>query len=250
MTEDYSHNFVKGVVEAILFVQEKPVMLKQLEEVLEGVSAEEIRATLQSLKEEYEQRKSGMAIVEIAEGYQMLTNSLYAAYLRRFYKSRHKEKLSKPSLETLAIIAYKQPVTRQEVEAIRGVNPDGVMVHLLSKELIKAEGRKEVPGRPYVYGTTREFLEYFGLKSLADLPKWESMALAQASSTEETAVSNEMILKEGSAKLQQQEEKQEILSSAEGSIPRREKFLDKADEDTSLRTVPQADTPLEDKGQK
>ena len=170
---------VKGVIEALLFVNEKPVVFQQIKEILDGVSADEIKAAVADLQQDYENRKSGIAIVEIAEGYQMLSNSAYASYIRSFYKTRHKEKLSKPALETLAIIAYKQPVTRNDIELIRGVNSDGVMVHLLSKELIKAVGRKDVAGRPYLYGTTKLFLEYFGLKSLTDMPRLESIAALQ-----------------------------------------------------------------------
>ena len=103
----------------------------------------------------------------------MLSNSQAAPYIREFYKTKTKEKLSRPALESLAIIAYKQPVGRAEVEVIRGVNSDGTIAHLLNKGLIKITGRKEVPGRPFLYGTTKEFLEYFGLRSLEDLPKIE-----------------------------------------------------------------------------
>ncbi|OGX24894.1 MAG: SMC-Scp complex subunit ScpB [Omnitrophica WOR_2 bacterium RIFCSPHIGHO2_01_FULL_48_9] len=182
---------VKGIVEALLFVNEKPVTLQQIKEVAEGVTAGELKQIIQSLKDELEQKKTGMLIVEIADGYQMLTNPLYAAYVRSFYKTRHKERLSKPALETLAIIAYKQPVTRADVEVIRGVNSDGVMVHLLNKELIKAIGRKDIPGRPFLYGSTKQFLEYFGLKSLLDLPKLEdfpSLQPAQAQAQADSAV--------------------------------------------------------------
>lgn len=185
-----SLDHIKGVIEAILFVNEKPVVFQQLKDVLEGVSADDIRSAIAQLKQDYEQRNSGMSLVEIAEGYQMLSNSLYASYIRSYYKTRHKEKLSKPSLETLAIIAYKQPVTRSDIELVRGVNSDGVMVHLLSKELIKAVGRKEIAGRPYLYGTTKQFLEYFGLKSLTDLPKLESIEALKAMAD---AVSNNRI---------------------------------------------------------
>ena len=164
---------VKGVVEALLFVNEKPVTIDQIKHVLGAMNAAEIKQVIQGLSEEYEQRQSGTKIVEIAGGYQMLSSPAYVSYIRDFYKTKHKEKLSKPALETLAIVAYKQPVTRTEVELIRGVNSDGVIAHLLTKELIKPVGRKDVPGRPFLYGTTRQFLEYFGLKSLEDLPTLE-----------------------------------------------------------------------------
>jgi segregation and condensation protein B len=105
----------------------------------------------------------------------MLSNSHAAGYIREFYKTKSKEKLSRPSLESLAIIAYKQPVSRADLEIIRGVNCDGTVAHLLNKGLIEIVGRKEVPGRPFLYGTTKSFLEYFGLRSLEDLPKLESL---------------------------------------------------------------------------
>ena len=172
---------IKGVVESLLFVNERPVTLDQIKKVLDTVNANEIKKAIAQLQREYEARSSGMMVVEIAGGYQMLSNPSYASYLRSFYKTKHKEKLSKPALECLAIIAYKQPVTRADIETIRGVNSDGVVAHLLDKELIKAIGRKDVPGRPYVYGTTKQFQEYFGLKSLEDLPVLEEFpALAPA----------------------------------------------------------------------
>lgn len=170
---DHQDRHVKGVIEALLFVNEKPVTLDQFKRVLETLNAAEIKQIIQNLMGEYEERQSGVKIIEIAGGYQMLSNPNYAHYIRSFYKTKHKEKLSKPALETLAIMAYKQPVTRTDVELIRGVNSDGVIAHLLSKELIKPVGRKDVPGRPFLYGTTRQFLEYFGLKSLEDLPTLE-----------------------------------------------------------------------------
>ncbi len=173
------NNYIKGVIEALLFTSEKPIMLEQIKEAVEGVDTSDIREVIHFLQKEYQERKSGMMIVEIAGGYQMLTNPDYAMYVKKFYRSRHKEKLSKPALETLAIVAYKQPVSRLDIELIRGVNSDGVVIHLLSKELIKIVGRKDVPGRPYLYGTTKQFLEYFGLKSLDDLPKLEDFSSLQ-----------------------------------------------------------------------
>jgi segregation and condensation protein B len=170
---------VKGIIESLLFVNEKTVTLEQMKKVLETVSAHDVKRAIAELQNEYEARKCGMLIVEIAGGYQMLSNPVYASYLKDFYKTKHKEKLSKPALESLAIIAYKQPVTRTEIELIRGVNSDGVVAHLLGKELIKVVGRKEVPGQPYLFGTTKQFLEYFGLKSLDDLPTLEEFPTLQ-----------------------------------------------------------------------
>ena len=179
---------IKGVIEALLFVNERPITLDQIKKVFETVSTSEIKNAIKMLASEYVQRQSGMIIKEIAGGFQMLSNSDYAIYIRSFYKTKHKEKLSKPALESMAIIAYKQPVTRADIELIRGVNSDGVVAHLFNKELIKIIGRKDVPGRPYLYGTTKQFLEYFGLKSLENLPRLEEfpslMPNAEGKSTE------------------------------------------------------------------
>ncbi len=176
---------IRGAIESLLFVNERPVTLDQMKKVLKTVSALDIKKIIQNLQKEYEDKNGGMTIKEIAGGYQMLSNSKYVSYIRDFYKTKHKEKLSKPALESLAIIAYKQPVTRGDIELIRGVNSDGVAAHLLNKELIKVVGRKDVPGRPYLYGTTKQFLEYFGLKSVDNLPRLEEFpALLEPAETE------------------------------------------------------------------
>ena len=166
----------KSAIEALLFVSDKPIGIDQFQAVFPELKPSEITDLAGKIQEEYVQRNAGLAVMEIAGGWQMLSNSHVAAYIREFYKTRAKEKLSRPALESLAIIAYKQPVGRSEVEVIRGVNSDGTIAHLLNKGLIEIVGRKEVPGRPFLYGTTKAFLEYFGLKSLDDLPKIEELA--------------------------------------------------------------------------
>ena len=168
--------YAKGIVEAILFVSEKPVTLEQLRQLMEGFDNQEIKRAVRELQQDCEDQRRGMTIVEIAGGFQMLSSPHYISYVRNFFKTRVKEKLSRPALETLAIIAYKQPVSRADIEMIRGVNSDGVVNHLLNKSLIKVVGRKDVPGRPFIYGTAKEFLEYFGLKSLKDMPKLDDLA--------------------------------------------------------------------------
>ncbi len=177
-------DFIKNIIEALLFISEKPVSLEQIRAVMEEVSPADIRRKILELKDEYESGMRGIVIMEIAGGYQMLSSPHYTDAIRRFFKKRVKEKLSRPALETLAIIAYKQPVSRADIEVIRGVNSDGVVAHLLNKGLIKVVGRKELPGKPYIYGTTKQFLEYFGLKSLRDLPKLEDFPTLFASSGE------------------------------------------------------------------
>lgn len=196
--------YIKGAVESILFVSDKPVTADQFKQVIEEASSSDIEKIIGLLKEDYAQKMGGITIAEIAGGYQMLSNPSYASYIRAFYKTRTKEKLSRPSLETLAIIAYKQPVSRADIEIIRGVNSDGVMAHLLSKALVKIVGRKEVPGRPFLYGTTKEFLEYFGLKSLEDLPKLEEFPLLSASN--DNAASAAMMTQEAPVAVSPEEE--------------------------------------------
>ena len=184
-----ANEYLKGVVEALLFISEKPVTLEQLAEVMqESVGGiVDARKLVEELKEEYEIKQRGMVVVEIAGGYQMLSSQHYASYVRNFLKTKVKEKLSRPALETLAIVAYKQPVSRGDIEVIRGVNSDGVVLHLLDKGLIKIVGKKDVPGRPYLYASSKLFLEYFGLKSLRDLPKLEDVSLLLARTEEQAA---------------------------------------------------------------
>jgi segregation and condensation protein B len=162
---------VKRIIEAILFATDKPLSMHRIKEVLEEVEMEIIKSSVSALKEEYESQGRSFRIVEVAGGIQLITDSQYAPWLKRLYRQDKPDKLSSPALETLAIIAYRQPVTRADIEFIRGVNVDGVIRGLLERGLIKIKGRKDTVGRPFVYGTTREFLECFGLNSLADLPK-------------------------------------------------------------------------------
>jgi segregation and condensation protein B len=170
-----SDNNVKAVIEAMLFASEKPLTLEQMRNALDNLQALEINALIEELRAEYEAENRGMRIIHVAGGFQMVTPANLAPFLKKLYKQRQADKLSKPSLETLAIIAYKQPLTKLEVESLRNVNVDGVIKTLLDRDLIRIAGRKKAPGRPKVYGTTRQFLEYFGLKSLEELPKTENL---------------------------------------------------------------------------
>jgi segregation and condensation protein B len=171
-----SENNAKSVIEALLFSSERPVALEQIKKVLDGYDTSAIRTLLEELSKEYDAAKRGMRIIEIAGGFQMITAADFAPFLKKFYKERKVERLSRQALETLAIIAYKQPLTKGEIELLRNVNVDGVMASLLEKNLIRISGRKKAPGRPYLFGTTRQFLEHFGLKSLEELPKMEDFS--------------------------------------------------------------------------
>ncbi|MFH1768590.1 MAG: SMC-Scp complex subunit ScpB [Candidatus Omnitrophota bacterium] len=169
---------IKPILESLLFVNENPLAIAELSFVLD-VDKKTIDDAFSQLIQEYQDRGSGMCIVKVAGGYQMCSHPDNEVWIKKMYKEKNKQKLSGASLEALAIIAYKQPTTKIEVESIRGVNVDGVIRHLLKLGLIKTAGRKEVVGRPFLYVTTRKFLEYFGLNSLKDLPKLEEfVALA------------------------------------------------------------------------
>lgn len=179
------NNNTRAVIEALIFTSEKPLPPDQIKKVLDGLEIAEIRSIINELQTEYEQSNRGIRMIEIAGGFQMTTPPGLAPFLKKLYKQRRQEKLSGPALETLAIIAYKQPVTKTEIESLRNVNVDGVTDNLLDKELIRVSGRKKAPGRPYVFSTTKEFLERFGLKSLDELPKREEFAsLAKESDVE------------------------------------------------------------------
>lgn len=160
----------KAILEAILFLSEGPLEPEKLKGILEGFTPTRIKELLEGLKKGYDERQGGLQIVEVAGGYQILTRAEYAPWIKRFNLVRLSSRLSRASLETLAIVAYKQPIIRSEVESIRGVNSEGVLKNLLERNLIKILGRKDEPGRPIMYGTTREFLQYFGLKDLSELP--------------------------------------------------------------------------------
>lgn len=156
------------VIEAMVFAAEGPIKTERMAEVLD-LPQKEIKAALEALEVDYEERPRGFFLQEVAGGYQLRTRPEYADYLRKLGRSRP-FKFSRPALESLAIIAYRQPVTRSEVEYLRGVDSGSVLKTLLEKHLIRILGKKDVPGKPMIYGTTKEFLELFGLADLSSLP--------------------------------------------------------------------------------
>jgi segregation and condensation protein B len=202
-------NNLKSAIEALIFASEKPITTEQIKKVLGDLDAPMINKIIGELKSEYETGNRGIRLIEIAGGFQMATSSSFAPFLKKLFKNRYSEKLSKPALESLAIIAYKQPLTKSEIESLRNVNVDGVMKSLLDKNLIRICGRKKIPGRPFVFGTTREFLEHFGLKSLGDLPKMEDFTVLAQKHEEavndiEPVEPNDLEAKDESAKIAQE----------------------------------------------
>lgn len=160
---------VKSVIESLLFVADGPLTVQRFAEVLDGVDKETIQVLLGEMQIELEAPSRGLQLVEVAGGYQLRTAKVNADWVKKFLGGRP-ARMGRATLETLAIIAYRQPITKAEIESIRGVDVDGVITTLLERNLIRAVARKDVPGRPFLYGTTAEFLQLFNLKDLTELP--------------------------------------------------------------------------------
>ena len=160
---------LKSLVESLLFVAEGPLTVQRLGEVIDGAEKSAIVAALEAIRSDLETQQRGVRLVQVAGGYQLRTPKENADWVKKFLGGRP-ARMGRATLETLAIIAYRQPVTKAEIEAIRGVDVDGVVNTLLERNLIRAVGRKDVPGRPFLYGTTPEFLQLFNLKDLSELP--------------------------------------------------------------------------------
>jgi segregation and condensation protein B len=172
-------NQKKSVLEMFLFLSGEPLTLKELKSAT-GLEDTEITDLMDELIADYNERGGGVLVGKIAGGYLMYTNPTLAEWALKFRGTVKPQKLSMPALETLAIIAYRQPITKVEIEEIRGANSDGVVRTLLDRRLVKMVGKKEAPGKPMLYGTTREFLEYFGLKDLTELPTLKDLEREEA----------------------------------------------------------------------
>jgi segregation and condensation protein B len=168
---------LKAIIEALIFASPDPLTLKAIYRLLDSEPKEDVQAAIAELKQDYD-RPGGLQLVEVAGGYQIVTRPDLHEWVRRLFHERNTQRLSVQALETLAVIAYRQPVTSLEITEIRGVNTAGVLNTLLERHLIKIVGRKQVVGRPFLYSTTKEFLIRFGLNDLSDLPKVEDMAEA------------------------------------------------------------------------
>jgi segregation and condensation protein B len=168
---------LKAILEALIFASPEPLTPKAIYKLVDGETKEDVLTALAALKEDYN-RPGGLQLVEVAGGYQIATRPDLHDWVRRLFHERTTQRLTVQGLETLAVIAYRQPITALEITEVRGVNTSGVLNTLLERHLIKIVGRKQVVGRPFLYATTREFLIRFGLNDLADLPKVEDMAEA------------------------------------------------------------------------
>ena len=178
------------VIEALLFSAQKPLSIPEIATAIKGAEGDpagagpnefsrvreaEVAAALEQLKIDYVEQQRAFQLIEKAEGWQLATDPQYAQWVRQLFPAQKPARLSAPALETLAIIAYRQPITRADVEAVRGVNIDGVLQTLMERGLLKIAGRAEVPGRPLLYETTQFFLDHFGLRNLDELPNVEEL---------------------------------------------------------------------------
>jgi len=164
---------IKAIIEALLCLSSEPISLEQMANVIDEVGKKSIKEALDELINDYNGDSRGVRVVEIAGGVQLATRPQYNRWIKKHFVLSSKTKLTLPALETLAIIAYQQPITNPEISAIRGVDSTGVLKTLLEKRLIRIKGRKKVVGRPLIYVTSREFLIHFGLKNLSELPTLE-----------------------------------------------------------------------------
>jgi segregation and condensation protein B len=178
---------INKIVEALLFASPEPFTQAQLNSVLEpdpsNPESTDLNIIIQDLQEKYANNENAFTIVKVAGGYQLISRPEYEIFIRRMLKKSGRLSLTKASLETLAVVAYRQPVNRFEIESIRGVDSSGVLRTLLAKNLIKIKGRDAGPGRPLLYETTAKYLEYFGLSDLSDMPKIIELAELEKSGT-------------------------------------------------------------------
>jgi segregation and condensation protein B len=174
--EALTHNAnLDNIILSVLFAAEEPVSIRKLTSIVGDVTGDDVREVLKRWREKFDQEAWSIRIEQIAGGYQLSTRPDYAPYVSRLYSGRRKFRLSRAGLEVLAIIAYKQPITRAEVENVRGVGCGGVIANLMERSLVKITGKARVLGAPFLYGTTEEFLEYLGLNTLRDLPSLEEL---------------------------------------------------------------------------
>jgi segregation and condensation protein B len=176
MSDDIILPALSDSIEALLFASPEPLSVAEIAQVFPRAGAVEIDAALETVRRRYEDEGRALRIVAVAGGFRMVTRPEHAAALARLFQARNRSRLSQAALETLAIVAYRQPITSPEIQAVRGVDSQAVLRNLLGRRLVRIMGRKPVVGKPILYGTTREFLIHFGLNSLDDLPQVEELS--------------------------------------------------------------------------
>ncbi|HEX6725904.1 MAG TPA: SMC-Scp complex subunit ScpB [Nitrospira sp.] len=211
---------LQAILEALLFVSSEPLSLARLVAVMGNVPKGEVEAALETIGQTLEQDGRGVRLAVVAGGYRFVTKQDYAPWIKRLDKVKTAAKLSRSALESLAIIAYKQPLVRSEVEEIRGVETSGVLRTLLERKLVRIVGRKEVPGRPIMYGTTKFFLEHFGLSDLSQLPPLrEFKELGEAEQSLFPMDGEDVPTENGSAEMLETGEEQSVNGELHTSVP-------------------------------
>lgn len=199
MSDDTPLPALVDSIEALLFASPEPLSAAEIAQVFPRAGATEIDAALDTLRRGYETQGRALRIVAVAGGFRMVTRPEHAAALARLFQARNRSRLSQAALETLAIVAYRQPITAPEIQAVRGVDSQAVLRNLLGRRLVRIMGRKPVVGKPILYGTTREFLIHFGLNSLDDLPQVEELSEVVGTAPAPVAASGEVGEAESSA---------------------------------------------------
>jgi len=187
------HDFQKQIVEALIFASDVPISAKKVADFEEALDTRKIKKIVEELNSDYQKSKRAFFIANVAGGFQLNTRKDFTPWLKKLFKGRLRTRLSQASLESLAIIAFKQPLSRVEVDAIRGVNSSGVVKNLLERNLICIAGRSDGPGKPLLYGTTKEFLRYFGINDIADLPKPKEIEEIMGNLDQEEGISESIL---------------------------------------------------------
>lgn len=204
------------VVEALLFASDEPLGIPALKKLLDNMPAADLKEILSALKEEYDAEGRGITLMEVAGGYVFVSRETTAPWVEKMLKGKRRVRLSRAALETVAVIAYKQPIGRMEIERIRGVDVGGVLSTLLERDLILVKGRDQGPGKPLLYGTTQEFLNYFGLNKLTELPRLEELSVLGAEHPDWSEAEVARFEKAGVEPIELQGDEPENLALGEG----------------------------------
>jgi segregation and condensation protein B len=172
---------MKAIIEALVFAAEEPLTIEDLDELFPGAGKEMLQENLDEVVRTWDSTERGLQVIRVAGGYRMTTRPEHGEWVRALFRARNRRRLSGAALETLAIVAYRQPITTPEIQVLRGTDPAGVLQTLLDRRLLRVVGRKKVVGKPLLYGTTQEFLAHFGLNSLTDLPTLQEFGALAAS---------------------------------------------------------------------
>jgi segregation and condensation protein B len=223
--EDVRQTQMPRIIEALLFATDEPLSIQKIKSILPyKPDVRKIKAAIEEINERLRNEQHPFEIVEVAGGYQFRTAQYYHNWIRQLFKERINRRLSQSGLETLAIIAYKQPLTKAEIEAVRGVNTDGALTTLLERRLIKIAGRSEKPGRPLLYDTTKDFLRHFGLNHIDDLPKLEEFERIARAQDDIVDSAPDMPLED--EHIEELNEAQAVGSFADEEMPLEDEFLE------------------------